>query len=175
MKIRRATPNDAATLAILGRRTFEDTFGPDNDPENMTLFLARTYGEAQQRRELEQPDFITLLGEEDGVAIAFAQLLRAPTPSEENAVEILRFYVDRPWHGRGIAQALMHEAKRVARDLGAAAIWLVVWEHNPRAIAFYEKCGFRDEGSVPFVLGNDVQTDRVMVTRLEKEEPRSDQ
>lgn len=174
MKIRRATPDDAATLALLGHRTFEETFGPANDPANMALFLEKTYGEEQQRRELEQPDFITLLCEEDGVAIAFAQLLPVPTPSEQNAIEIVRFYVDRPWHGRGIAQTLMEEAKRIARELAAAAVWLVVWEHNPRAIAFYEKCGFRDEGWVPFILGNDVQTDRVMVARLEEEVSRGD-
>jgi hypothetical protein len=37
-----------------------------------------------------------------------------------------------------------------------------VWERNARAIAFYVKCGFRDVGSQPFLVGSDLQTDRVM-------------
>jgi GNAT superfamily N-acetyltransferase len=169
MILRRATPDDASTLASLGLRTFEETFARDNTAKDMTMFLAKTYGEAQQRRELEDANIITLLVEEENVAIAFAQLHRAPAPSEENAVEIIRFYVDRPWHGRGVAQTMMEESRRVARELGADAIWLAVWERNPRAIAFYEKCGFRDEGAKVFVLGTDVQTDRIMVQGISKQ------
>jgi ribosomal protein S18 acetylase RimI-like enzyme len=37
-----------------------------------------------------------------------------------------------------------------------------VWENNLRAVRFYEKNGFRDVGAHVFVLGSDVQTDRVM-------------
>ncbi|HKR65046.1 MAG TPA: GNAT family N-acetyltransferase [Thermoanaerobaculia bacterium] len=167
MIVRRATPADAATLADLGARTFHDTFARDNTPEDMAAFLAKTYGETQQRRELEDANLITILAEENGVAIAFMQLHRAPLPDEENAVEIARFYVDRAWHGRGVAQTMMAEAKRIARELGADAVWLAVWERNPRAIAFYEKCGFRDAGAKPFIVGSDVQTDRVMVAKLD--------
>jgi ribosomal protein S18 acetylase RimI-like enzyme len=56
---------------------------------------------------------------------------------------------------------------RAAVELGGVTLWLGVWERNPRAIAFYQKCGFRDVGSHDFWFGNDRQTDRVMVTALE--------
>jgi GNAT superfamily N-acetyltransferase len=84
----------------------------------------------------------------------------------EAPVEIGRFYVDRPWQGRGLAQRLMAAARDAARDLGGITVWLAVWEHHPRAIAFYQKQGFRDVGSQPFRLGSDLQTDRVMVAEL---------
>ncbi|HET7437371.1 MAG TPA: GNAT family N-acetyltransferase [Thermoanaerobaculia bacterium] len=160
--IRRATPADAAVLAELGARTFSDTFAKDNTPENMAAFLSKTYGEAQQRRELEDPATFTLLAEEDGVALAFATMHR----DGGDSIEIARFYVDRPHHGRGLAQTLM---SRVIEEAGnVARIWLVVWEHNPRAIAFYEKCGFRRTGAVkPFIIGNDVQNDCVMERRFD--------
>jgi ribosomal protein S18 acetylase RimI-like enzyme len=57
----------------------------------------------------------------------------------------------------------MAKAVDAARELGGETIWLGVWERNSRAIAFYEKCGFRDRGSQPFLVGSDLQTDRVMV------------
>jgi diamine N-acetyltransferase len=53
----------------------------------------------------------------------------------------------------------VHDA---ARSRGARTLWLGVWEHNPRAISFYVKCGFRDIGSQDFWVGADRQTDRVM-------------
>ena len=74
----------------------------------------------------------------------------------------MRFYVDKAHHGRGIAQTLMQEAVATARKLGATTVWLGVWERNLRAIAFYVKCGFQDVGSQPFLVGSDLQTDRVM-------------
>ena len=81
-------------------------------------------------------------------------------------IELWRFYVDRPWHGRGIAQALMERVKAAARERGAKTLWLGVWERNDRARAFYAKCGFADAGEHIFLFGTDPQTDRVMVTSL---------
>src|SRR5436305_271799 len=77
-------------------------------------------------------------------------------------VELARFYVAHAWHGRGIAQALMDAVKNAAEVLGGKTLWLGVWERNARAIAFYEKCGFRTVGSHPFLVGSDLQTDLVM-------------
>ena len=167
--IRRATVADAATVAELAARTFIDWFSADNRPEDMEAHVTRFYGEAQQRREIEDPDCVTLLLESDGRAIAYAQVRRGAAPAcvaGDWPVEIARFYVDRAFHGQGLAQALMAETIAVARALGGATLWLGVWERNPRAIAFYEKSGFRDRGSQPFLLGSDLQTDRVMVQQL---------
>jgi ribosomal protein S18 acetylase RimI-like enzyme len=61
----------------------------------------------------------------------------------------------------------MKSVATAARARGARTLWLGVWERNERAKSFYRKCGFRDVGSQPFVLGTDVQTDRVMVLPLD--------
>jgi ribosomal protein S18 acetylase RimI-like enzyme len=53
-----------------------------------------------------------------------------------------------------------------ARELGGRTLWLSVWERNPRAIAFYEKTGFRNAGTKDFWVGSDRQTDFVLVADL---------
>lgn len=168
--IRRAEPVDGPALAAFAARIFDETFGPDNKPEDMAAHLANRFGVRQQTEEILNPDVVTLLVEDGGRLVAYTQVttIHAPPPcvTEEAPVEIGRFYVDRSWHGRGLAQRLMVAARDAARELGGRAVWLAVWEHNPRAIAFYEKQGFRDVGSQPFVLGSDLQTDRVMVAGL---------
>jgi ribosomal protein S18 acetylase RimI-like enzyme len=169
VNIRPAVPDDAEVLADLARRTFHDTFAATNDAGDMALYLSRAYGIDQQTRELEDRDISTLLVEEAGEAVAFAQLRTGQAPdcvTGGKPVELWRFYVDREWHGRGIAQQLMTRVKNVARERGARTLWLGVWERNDRARAFYVKCGFTDVGEHIFLFGTDPQTDVVMVTML---------
>jgi GNAT superfamily N-acetyltransferase len=169
MTIRRGTAADAPTLAALARDTFFDTFASTNDAADMALHLERAYGVAQQAAELTDPAVVTLLVEEAGQAVAYAQLRTGHVPecvSGANAIELWRFYVTRDWHGRGIAQQLMERVVTEARQAGAETLWLGVWERNPRALAFYGKCGFVDVGEHVFLFGTDPQTDRVMARTL---------
>lgn len=156
-------------MSDLARRTFHDTFAATNDPDDMALHLAQAYGIEQQTRELNDPGITTLLIENAGTAIAYAQVRNDHVPdcvTDRGAIELWRFYVDREWHGRGIAGRLMERVKAVSRERGAKALWLGVWERNDRARAFYAKCGFVDAGEHIFLFGTDPQTDIVMVAPL---------
>ena len=169
MNIRLATPADAAVVSELARRTFYDTFAASNDAADMALYLAGAYSVDIQTRELAARDVTTLLVEEAGTAIAYAMLRTGHVPecvSGPDPIELWRFYVDRAWHGRGIAASLMVRVEIAARERGAKTLWLGVWERNDRARAFYVKCGFADVGEHIFLFGTDPQTDRVMVTAL---------
>jgi ribosomal protein S18 acetylase RimI-like enzyme len=53
-----------------------------------------------------------------------------------------------------------------AIQAGYDVLWLGVWERNERAIRFYEKKGFVQVGSLPFVFGNELHTDLVMVRSI---------
>ncbi|MEO8193473.1 MAG: N-acetyltransferase [Gemmatimonadales bacterium] len=169
VRIRRATPDDAEVLAELAERIFLDTFAAQNKREDIELHVKRRYAAEIQRRELEQPEKTYLIVEADGVPVGFAFLGKAESRSCLDfaaPIELFRFYLDKAWHGAGIAQALMVACEDEARSRGGRTICLSVWEHNPRAIRFYEKTGFRDAGTQPFLLGEDVQTDRLMVRDL---------
>lgn len=168
--VRRATTRDAAMLADLAARTFVETFGAQNNPADLELYLRTAYSPEIQRAELEDPTVTYLIAEVDGSVAGFAMIGAGRTPDSvpyESAVEVMRFYVDHPWHGSGIARVLMDATVREAERRGAAAIWLGVWEKNPRAIRFYEKQGFRDVGAKTFTVGTDVQHDRVMARPLQ--------
>jgi len=152
-------------LAVLGERTFRDTYAGFNRPEDMDAYVAGAFGERRQAAELADPARTTLLAEIDDVAIGYTQLRTGPAPDcvgELDAIEILRFYVDRPWQGRGVAQALMAAAVNEARARATGVMWLSVWAQNQRAIAFYRKSGFDSVGARDFLLGADRQRDWVM-------------
>jgi diamine N-acetyltransferase len=169
MVIYRAGVDDAGRLAEFAARTFAETFGPENTSEDMAAHLAASYGIPQQRREIADPDTLTLLADDESRLAGYAQVRRNSAPVDpplEHAVELWRFYVDRPWHGRGVAAQLMAAVRDAAEALGGQQLWLSVWERNPRAIAFYTKSGFRIVGSKDFWLGSDRQRDHVMVAEL---------
>ena len=194
ISLRQASAADAAALAALAHRVFHDTFAAQNDPHDMALYLAASFGESLQRAEIEHPQMQTFLaeahvGDESPRLIGYAQLHRSEPPPcviDRSAIEIKRFYIDHHWHGRGVATRLMEttcafaaapafahagrqtSSKSPSPESGwsAKTIWLGVWEHNPRAIAFYRKCGFTHVGAHEFLFGNDLQSDWVMVKSL---------
>ena len=164
--IRTGKASDAAALAELAARTFRETFAADNRPEDLAIYMARSYGVAQQTRELLDPAVATLLAEVDGTLAGYAQLREGTAPacvSGEAPIELWRLYVAHAWHGRGVAQTLMRAIETEAHRRGGRTLWLGVWERNERAKAFYEKTGFTDVGSHIFMVGTDAQTDRILV------------
>lgn len=168
--LRDATVADAARLAEFGARTFYESFAADNAAENMRRHLESAFSSATQLAEIRNPDIDTLIMT-DGVSrwLGFAQL-RVGRISDgvprEGSIELWRFYIDQPWHGKGVAAGLVAGAKQRARRRGATTMWLGVWEHNVRAQAFYRKHGFSRVGNQVFVVGGDPQTDHVMLCRL---------
>lgn len=169
LTIRRATPSDATAVADLALRTFMDAFATDSNPHDLALHTARTYGVPQQSAEIAHPGITTLLAEVDGHPAAYAQIRHVTPPScvqDADAVEISRFYVDQAWHGRGIAQRLMHAALLEARERGARTVWLMTYEHNHRALAYYAKEGFREVGRHGYLFGNTLELDRVLVREV---------
>ena len=172
LTIRKATSADAQVLSDLALKIFIDTFGPRNTPEDLEIHRKKSYSREIQLSEINDPSLIYLIAEVEGSAAGFAMIGQPRSEScskFEKPIELFRFYVDKAWHGKGIAQPLMRECENIARALGGKTICLSVWLENPRAIRFYEKIGFRKEGTQPYILGNDVQTDWVMARDVEQE------
>lgn len=166
--IRSATPADARSLAALAEATFRATFEDANTPENLALHCRSSYSEDIQLAEILNPDMHTFVAESDGCLVAYAQVRRSHSPPcvvGRAPIEIQRLYVTESWHGRGLAQSLMDECLVHAHSLQSDVVWLGVWEHNPRAIAFYQKFGFVEVGEHVFQLGDDPQRDVIMVAQ----------
>lgn len=168
--IRRATEVDAQLLSHIGARLFDETFGPLNDPADMKAYIAANFSADVERRALGDADRAVWIAEDDGhAAIGYAALRRGSTADGvvgAKPAEVQRIYVGGAWLGHGAGHALMRACIAQARAWHCDVIWLGVWEHNPRAIAFYEKTGFRVVGRQTFTLGRDVQQDFVMAMPL---------
>jgi diamine N-acetyltransferase len=168
--LRQALDRDAEALARFAAEVFAEAFGAQNNPDDLAAYLAEAFGPEVQAAEIADPSYRTLLLEVGGELAGYAQLRRRPAPpcvTTPAPVELKRFYLAAGHRGEGLAARLMEAAAGAAVSLGGRSIWLGVWEENPRARAFYRKCGFEDVGSQIFVVGTDPQRDRVLVRRLD--------
>ncbi len=178
LTFRLADPADTPWLASFGARAFEAAFGRDNTPDNMRSYLADQFSVETITAELQDPQTKYLIAWEWEDRIGYAKLQRGSTPPSvegPESIELARLYVDPDRLSRGVGSRLMQGCIELARQLGCKTLWLGVWERNLRAIAFYERWGFRKIGKQSCVVGDDVQTDHVMVRLLlpEGDEPDS--
>lgn len=163
--IRQATSADVALLVEIGAVTFYETFAADNTEQDMATYLAASFNSQQQADELADPLSIFLIAEVGGVAAGYAMLQAGDPPHPdggEKPIELVRFYVYKQWHGRGVAKTLMEACLDEADAGGFRTLWLGVWEHNGRAQAFYRKWQFEEFGEHVFQLGADEQNDILM-------------
>ena len=167
--VRQAKSSDAASLAAIAERTFRETFAADNSEKNVNLHCAQKFSTQKQGEEMSDPQLVTLLAEVAGDLVGFAQLRLAQAAAcvkADRPAELQRIYVASEWHGRGVANELIGAVCAAAARAASDCIWLGVWERNPKAIAFYRKCGFTVVGDHLFMLGQDRQRDLIMVAQL---------
>ena len=162
---RDATVDDARELAHFAARTFTETFGRLYPAEDLAAFLAQKYGEPIQRSEINDPDTRYHLALEHGRIIGYVMMGALDIDiGEPDALELHRLYVDTAAKGAGIAQKLADEVVNWAREKGAPALYLSVWENNERAQRFYRRYGFEHVGEHKFMVGR--VADRDFIWRL---------
>ncbi|WP_265529792.1 GNAT family N-acetyltransferase [Sphingomicrobium marinum] len=159
---------DISALASIGRQTFIETFESGNNPSDFSAYLDEAFDEAQLLREVQTEGSDFYFAKVDGQTAGYLKLNTGDAQTEKvdgDTLEIERIYVDGSMQGSGVGKALFEFATDIARRKQMDAIWLGVWEENPKAIAFYEHQGFRPFGVHTFMIGTDAQRDILM--RLE--------
>lgn len=157
-RIRAAEPDDAALVALLGRITFAETFGPlfERHPDDLGLYLQATFGVAKIRRSLAGPGNSYRLAFADDLPVGYAKL-KYPSATgllpEADAAQLQKIYVLRDFLGRGLGLPLLEAAVTRAASLQASAVWLSVLRQNTRAIRFYRRRGFEALGRHGFTIG----------------------
>lgn len=163
--LKKATAADLATIQLIGRQTFFETFAPHNTADNMQKYLEESFSDAKLSAELNNPESFFFVAMEGEKPVGYLKLNTGKAQTEaqdDTALEIERIYVSSDYHGKKTGQLLYEKALETALALGKSYLWLGVWERNPRAIRFYEKNGFVAFDKHIFRMGEDEQTDIMM-------------
>ncbi len=161
-QLRLATIDDAATLSVLGRQTFVETFGHSHQPDDLAAFLPQRYYPEKQAQEIQEGIEFLLL-EEGDQTLGYAKIGECKLPIEKTAVdyELYELYVVKAAHGKGYGKLLMDAALEAMRAKGTKRFLLGVWEHNLRAQSFYHRYGFVEIGDYPYPVGKQVDRDLI--------------
>ena len=164
---RDGVPADAALMAKLGAATFTETFGHLYTPDNLAAFLVN-HAEEKWRGELADPAFAVRIVEDGSEAAGYCKLGPPSLPFEVTGPtqELRQLYVLKPWHGAGIAGALMDWALDQARLRGAEQMFLSVFTDNHRARRFYARYGFEEVGTYHFMVGTHADDDIILRLKL---------
>ena len=167
--IRLVLPSDVDSLLALSIKTFYDAFEHHNDPEDFEAYTSVAFTRHQLLSEINNPHSAFYFALIDDEPVGYIKLNYASAQAEfreAHGVEISRIYVLASQQGKQIGNQMISFAVNKAMEDGLQYIWLGVWEHNPNAIRFYERCGFAKFSSHKFMVGRDEQTDILMKKML---------
>jgi ribosomal protein S18 acetylase RimI-like enzyme len=129
------------------------------------LYLNKTFTLRKIKEEIQEQGSMFFIAEEHNESVGYARVRISKIPdglAGVAAMEIERLYADKKFIGKRVGYLLINTCLRYAKEHGYKVVWLGVWEHNTRAIAFYQRSGFETFGQQTFMLGHDAQTDLLM-------------
>lgn len=135
--IRPAVAADMAAVADLWHGGWHDSHA-GHVPEGLTA--ARTLSAFHERTPALVADTaVAVTG--DGELLGFVMVV---------GDEVEQVFVGAAARGTGLADELLAEAERQVAAGGHEVAWLAVVAGNARARRFYERCGWRDDGDLPY-------------------------
>lgn len=152
-------------LVDISIKTFEDAFEKDNNPEDFASYLDFAFNPDRIAAEVKDKDsnfYFVYLNTEMVGYFKLNQMEAQTDIKDGDALELERIYVLKEFQGKQIGKWMLEQIIILAKDKGKSFVWLGVWEHNTKAIAFYEMYGFQKFGTHPYYIGTDKQTDWLM-------------
>lgn len=124
--------------------------------------LAKMYSLETLRDELRNNNirFVRLLVDERFVGFA----AYGPT-AEPGVMKLHKCYLLPEMHGRGFGSLLLQHCEREVRKLGAWRLFLAVNKHNTKAVAAYQRNGFRVTESVITDFGSGFVMDDYLMAK----------
>ena len=167
---RKAGSGDADALAYLGAATFLSTFAFDHPGKPLIEHLQKEHSATYYAAKLSNPDVDIVIGETPlGAPVGYVMMVPPEHPElqQDGDLELKRIYLLGPWQGGGNGKALLDQALAIAKHREAKRVLLAVYESNSRAVAFYERAGFRHIGETVFMVGDIPFRDMVYAKALD--------
>lgn len=166
LSIEKVKRTELPALRHIAITTFAEAFGPPhNSQRNMDIYLSEHLNKEKLLAEWQHPESVFYFAKKAEEVVGYLKLntgIAQTEAIEGNCLEVERIYVAANYRNQQIGQALMDFAIQQATQTQKEFIWLGVWEHNPKAIRFYERNGFKTFSEHIFLMVDDPQRDILM-------------
>ncbi len=169
VEILKVNPGEVELLRDISIQTFTETFAHQNSESDIQKYVSENLSSGQLHKELHSKGSTFYFLKLNSRIIGYLKLNTGESQTELKnniSLEIERIYVKQEFHGKHFGNQLLQKAIAIAKENHYRYIWLAVWEHNLKAIAFYHKHGFIEFDKHTFQLGDDVQLDIMMKLEL---------
>src|SRR5690625_4109647 len=170
--INECTLEDIKILQKISYNTFHGAFSHMNSEKNMKSYLENAFSIKRLEKEISNPSskFYFIYCNEELAGYLKVNVNEAQTEEMgKEALEIERIYIKQEFQKNGLGRHLLNKGLEIAKALDKKKIWLGVWENNVGAICFYNKMGFLKTGTHSFYMGDEQQTDYIMMKTIEPE------
>lgn len=155
-------------LQKISKETFLFAFADDNTKENLDDYFEKAFSIEALTKQINDPNskFYFVYHNEELAAYFKINIGESQTEiGAKEGIELERIYIYPTHQNKKIGAFIINDVKIKAILEDKKYIWLGVWEHNIKAIKFYDNHGFTKFDSHIYYLGNDPQIDWMM--RLE--------
>lgn len=163
--IRRARPDEADALAVLGAETFTATFGHLYSRANLEAFLKKNHAPAVYRETLGDPrSAVWIAGEADGRPLGYAVAGPCTLPVPEmppRAGELARLYLLKEAQGTGLGARMLEMALSFLRA-NFDHVYLSVYRDNLPAQRLYQRAGFEKIHDYFYMVGDHADPEWIM-------------
>jgi diamine N-acetyltransferase len=152
--IRRCHVGDEASLSLVGKATFLETYAENTDATDLLDFVEAEHSVGRYRSWLKS-DLVRIWVAQTamGSAIGYAVALSESKAGLDQQMEIKRLYLLHRFHRRGLGHLLMNKILAAVHKLEVTTLFLKVQEQNQSAVSFYRTHGFNVIGREAFRVG----------------------
>jgi ribosomal protein S18 acetylase RimI-like enzyme len=145
----------------IAHQTWPNTFGQVMTPEQIQYMLGLIYNEASLKSQIIEKGHKFILVEKDNIPLGFTSY--EINYKGESKLMIHKIYLLPQSQGLGIGTNLINLLSKIALDNNNKKLQLKVFYKNDKAIGFYEKYGFKQNGIEETNIGNNyIILDKVM-------------
>lgn len=151
--IREATAADAINLAALAIQVWLDTYATAGIRTGLSEYVFTELSPGRFADTVTSGDNEVFLAQREGHVIGFGILkTRSECPASHlYRAELDMLYVQERFCGQRVGSRLLEEVETRCRAT-ERGLWLSVWQHNQRAISFYEAHHFDIIGEIDIEL-----------------------
>jgi len=159
LNIRKATTSDAPLIALLGRISFNETFGHlflDNN--DLLAYHEKTFSVSKIASSLQKSTNIFWLAFYNELPVGYTKLklnsVSEFLPSQQ-VCQLQKIYVLKDFLSKKIGLKLQASLIEEAQKRNYKTLWLSVYDDNVKAINFYKKNQFKNIGKHKFQIGKE--------------------